>query len=94
MSLKPKDPITQGIEDMQDLLSKWNSTSNPPKVYVLGYRVHHGLLAFLTGIYALKKGDGYLFGSSLAAFVDDIEDASQWLDFEKGGDPNSLIDFV
>ena len=94
MTPKTKDPVAKGMEEMQNLLNQWNSSSNPPKVYVLGHRVHHGLLALITGIYALDKGDGYLFGSSLAAFIDDIEDAPHWLDFEKGGNPNSLIDFV
>ena len=94
MSLKPTSPVSKGMKDVQDLLKQWNSTSNPPKVYIMGYRVHHGLVGLITGLYALDKGNGYLFGASLAAFLDDIYDAPNWLDFEKGGNPNSLIDLV
>ena len=94
MNRKPKDPITEGFQDMQKLLNQWNSASNPHKVYILGNRVHHGLICVLTGLIALEKGDGYAFGASLAGVLDDINDASHWLDFEKGGDPNALIDLV
>ena len=94
MSLKPTDPVTKGMNDMQNLLDQWNSASDPPKVYVMGHRVHHGLLCVLTGLYALKKGDGYLLGASLAGIMDDIDDAPNWLDFEKGGSDDALIDFV
>jgi len=94
MSVKQPDPVTKGFQDMQKALNQWNSAPNPPKVYILGYRVHHGLVCFLTGLQALKDGDGYTFGASLAGVLDDIDDAPQWLDFERGGNPNSLIDFV
>ena len=94
MKSKPKNPAIEGMQDMQKLLNQWNLSSNPPKVYVLGYRIHHGLVSLLTGLYALEKGNGYLFGASLAGVLDDIYDAPHWLDFERGGDSNSLIDFA
>jgi len=89
-----KTPISQGVEDMQKIINSWNSQPNPPQVYILGYRIHHGLVSALIGLYGLYKGDGYLVGAGLAGVADDIGDADHWLDFEKGGNPNSLIDVV
>ncbi len=92
MKTRKIDPITQGFLDSQKLLNQWNSQPNPPKVYVLGHRVHHGLIGALVGLIGLDKGDAYLVGAGLAAVIDDIDDAEKWLDFEAGGDPNSIID--
>jgi len=89
-----KDPVSQGVEDMQKILKSWNSQTNPPRVYILGYRIHHGLVSALIGLYGLYKGDGYLVGAGLAGVADDVGDANHWLDFEKGGNPNYLFDVV
>jgi len=89
-----KSLVTKGYEDMQKIINSWNSQPNPPQVYILGYRVHHGLVSALIGLYGLYKGDGYLVGAGLAGVADDIGDSDHWLDFEIGGNPNSLIDVV
>ena len=89
-----KPPVTKGYEDMQKILNDWNSQTNPPQVYILGYRVHHGLVSALIGLYGLYKGDGYLVGAGLAGVADDIGDADHWLDFEIGDNSNALIDVV
>jgi len=60
------DPILQGVTDVQEIINSWNSQPNPPQVYILGYRIHHGLVAALIGLYGLYKGDAYLFGVGLA----------------------------
>ncbi len=87
-----KSLVTEGYEDMKQALDSLNA--NPIKVYVLGYRIHHGLVSTLLGLYGLYKGDGYLVGAALAGVADDIGDADHWLDFEKGGNPNALFDVV
>lgn len=44
------DPITAGYDVADKLVNHWNSQPNPPKVYVKGYRIHHGLVGLvLTG---------------------------------------------
>jgi len=87
-----KNTTTKGYEDMQKILNDWNK--NPKKVYVLGYRIHHGLVCAVIGLYGLYKGDSYLFGAGLKGVEDDLPDIDHWLDFEKGGNPNSLFDVV
>jgi len=91
---KKKLPIVKGLEEGTRLLRNWNSQKNPPKVYVLGKRIHHGPLAALIGLYGLWKGDEYLTGLGLSGVIDDIYDINHWLDFEDGGNPNSLIDII
>ena len=57
----------------------WRSMSNPPKVRVGGIRVHHGLVGagmFVLGILS-KRPHLAILGLILA--LDDIEDASEWL---------------
>ena len=92
--MKRKDPISKGMADMQKILNSWNSQPNPPKVYILGHRIHHGLVCAALALLGVNEKDGYLIGAGLAGVADDIGDSSHWLDFEKGGDPNSLIDIV
>ena len=45
---------------------------------------------FLLG---LKIDSPYVIGYGLGLMLDDIDDIGNWLDFKKGGDPNSFISF-
>ena len=62
-------------------VSVWRTMPNPPKVYIGGNRIHHGLAgALMFGLGVLtKRRDAAAAGLVLA--LDDIEDFQQWLDF-------------
>jgi len=87
-------PLEQGFFDMAEVLDSWRVKPNPPKVYIFGKRIHHGLVSTAIGLLGLYKNDPYLVGVGIAGFVDDINDIDYWLDFESGGNPNSIIDIV
>jgi len=86
------DTVADGIRDMLESLQNWNK--NPRKVYILGKRVHHGPLCGLLALAGIYYKIPYLAGAGITGALDDIYDADHWLDFESGGDPNSLIDIV
>jgi len=86
------DTLGDGIKDMLESLQKWKK--NPSKVYVLGKRVHHGPLCGLLALAGIYYNIPYLVGAGITGALDDIDDADHWLDFEPGGNPNSLIDIV
>ena len=92
--MKPNshDTVSDGIKDMIEALQKWKK--DPHKVYVLGKRVHHGPVFGLLALAGLYYNIPYLVGAGIIGALDDIDDSEHWLDFESGGDPNSLIDFV
>ncbi len=92
--IKKKDPIVTGFFDMAEILNSWRVDPNPPKVYIFGKRIHHGLVSAVIGLAGLYKKDPYLVGVGIAGVIDDLPDAQHWLDFESGGDPNSIIDVV
>jgi len=60
----------------------WKSQDNPGPVYVAGYRVHHGAvgLALIIGGLCLKSDAMLGFGEALV--IDDMDDASEWFNFE------------
>lgn len=65
------------------LTSLWNSQDNPGKVYVRGYRIHHGAIGFLGALASayLKKPIAYGFFKHLAD--DDDQDAREWFAGER-----------
>ena len=86
--------LESGIIDIVKVLSDWKNQPNPPKVYILGNRIHHGpifVLLTLAGLYYKKP---YLVGAGITGALDDIDDLEHWFDFEDGGNSNSLIDFA
>jgi len=87
-------PLEQGFFDMAEVLDSWRTQPNPPKVYILGKRVHHGLVSAVMGLLGLYTKDPYLVGAGIVGVVDDFADIDHWLDFESGGNPNSIIDIV
>jgi len=88
------NPFQSGINDTLKIISSWKSQTNPPKVYVLGKRVHHGPVFALLALAGIYYKDPYLVGAGIAGALDDVDDIDHWLDFEVGGDPNSLVDVV
>lgn len=84
--------LSDGFKDCSKLVTEWRSQPNPPKVYVLGHRVHHGLVCSLLGLAGLYYNKPYLVGFGLCGAIDDIDDIDHWTDFESGGNPNYLVD--
>ena len=61
----------------------WKQQANPQKVYVGGHRLHHGVvgLALMFGGSILDNDMAMGLGDVLVQ--DDIDDASEWFEFEK-----------
>jgi hypothetical protein len=90
-------PLEMGLQDSLSVTSKWNSQLNPPKVYIGGYRIHHGLVGSLIAVYGLLTENKYAIGFGAGLAVDDIADMPHWLDFERNNSiqyqPNALLAF-
>ena len=75
------------FEDGYELGSKfvdsWNSQPNPPKIYISGYRIHHGLVGIVLGLAGTVFEKPALAGLGVRLAVDDISDLSDWLNFER-----------
>ncbi|GFN40599.1 MAG: hypothetical protein YK1309IOTA_2080002 [Marine Group I thaumarchaeote] len=91
---KKIEPLEQGVIDMAKILDSWRTQPNPPKVYIFGKRVHHGLVSAAMGLLGFYTKDPYLVGAGIVGVVDDFGDIDHWLDFESGGNPNSILDIV
>ncbi len=74
--------FNDGYELGDTLVKSWNSQPNPPKVYIDGYRIHHGLVGAILGLIGaiIEKPALTGFGAKLA--IDDIADIPNWLNFE------------
>ena len=92
-TVKRQTPLEEGFSDTTSALNKWTSQPNPPKVYLFGKRIHHGLFYGIIGLVGWYYDIPYFKGASLAGTLHDIGDIDHWLDFEPGGNPNSLISF-
>lgn len=77
-SKKKPTRFQQGWDTAQKLVNSWNPQPNPPQVYVLDRRVHHGEVGFLAGLAGLFKNDPFWtrFGARLA--LDNIHDSKKW----------------
>jgi len=75
--------LSDGIEWGNTLTTNWNSQPNPPKVYISGYRIHHGLVGILLGLAGLIAEKPAITGLGVQLALDDIEDMPNWLDFEE-----------
>lgn len=86
---KPKiksKPLTLeqiGERDGKFACSLWSYQTNPSKVYIGGYRIHHGLVGLGLKIYGMIENDPYLKGLGKALMKDDIKDAPIWFNFKK-----------
>ena len=84
-----KDEIKKGYKSAMDTVAKHDGT----KGYFLERRVHHGLVGGGLFLLGFKLGSPFVIGYGLGLMLDDINDIGQWLDFEKGGKPDSFISF-
>lgn len=66
----------------------WNSKQSPPKIYILGRRIHHGeigallALSLLFGKFPLPAA--ILAGVGGGLIKDDFSDIAEWFRFKKG----------
>ena len=84
-----KGEIKKGYKSAMDTVAKHDGT----KGYFLGRRVHHELVGGGLFLLGFKLGSPFVIGYGLGLMLDDIKDIGQWLDFEKGGKPDSFISF-
>lgn len=66
-----------------ELVRKWNSQPNPPKVYFKGYRIHHGLGGLGLAALGLLLDSKPAVGLGTRLMIDDIADHRDWFKFEK-----------
>ena len=84
-----KEEIEKGYKSAMDTVAKHDGT----KGYFLNRRVHHGLVGGGLFLLGFKLGSPFVIGYGLGLMLDDISDIGSWLDFEKGGKPDSFISF-
>ena len=65
------------------LVKSWNSQPNPQKVYINGYRIHHGLVGTLLGLAGAIFEKPALTGLGTRLAIDDVADLPDWLNFER-----------
>jgi hypothetical protein len=87
--VKPFKTFSDGYELGNTLTQKWNSQSNPSKVYIGGYRIHHGLVGALLGLAGLITEKPAITGLGVKLALDDIDDMPDWLNFER----NNMIQY-
>lgn len=71
-------------EDIAKILtSLWHSQDSPRKIYVKGYRIHHGAIGFIGALSCafLRRPIAYGFFKHLAD--DDKHDAKEWFAHER-----------
>lgn len=81
--IKPLTIEQIGNKDGNMFLSLWYTQKKPRKVYIGGYRFHHGLLGLGLSIWGILNNDDYLKGMGKTFMKDDIGDSSDWFNFEK-----------
>lgn len=69
----------------------WNSQKNPDKVYIRGYRVHHGAVGLVGAVLSayLNKPTAYGFFKHL--LDDDRHDEKEWFAGERLPSPSPRI---
>jgi hypothetical protein len=85
-SVLPKERIKTGESIARILTGMWSSQKNPGKVYVRGYRVHHGAVGFIGALASayLKSPAAYGFFKHL--MEDDHDDWQEWFSGERLSD--------
>jgi len=79
--LSPKEK--EGVEFARLVTTLWKLQSKPQKAYVLGYRIHHGLVGTLLSLYGTSEGDDYMKGFGKGLMEDDINDLPKWIELDK-----------
>ena len=72
-----------GFSLATSLGEQWRARKNPPKVYIGGYRIHHGTVGLGLAILGELGDSPFVSGLGDGLMADDREDRSRWLDFER-----------
>lgn len=72
-----------GERDADLICSLWKSQTNPKKIYIDGYRIHHGFVGFCLRVYGILENDDYIKGVGKSLMKDDIKDKHDWFNFKK-----------
>lgn len=88
-----EEQFQNGLEVAKLTTKNWNKQDNPPKVFIVGKRFHHGLLGLATAAFAGLTKDSLGLGYGYGLMLDDIADSAGWFKFENGGDLKKLISF-
>lgn len=81
-TVKPFKTFSDGYKLGNTLTKKWNLQPNPPKIYIGGYRIHHGLVGTLLGLVGLITEKPAITGLGVKLALDDIDDIPDWINFE------------
>ena len=84
-----KAEIKKGWMDALKIVGKHDGKRG----FFLGHRVHHGTVGGGLFLLGFKIESPYIIGFGLGLMIDDLDDWTNWLDFEKGGDSNKFISF-
>lgn len=89
--IKRSTKFQQGWQAASVLTNTWNMQPNPPQVYVLDRRIHHGEVGVLAGLAGLLNKDSFWTGFGARLALDDIHDSHEWFTFKKRDSIPSLI---
>ena len=92
--IKPLTEEQKGERLGKLLVSLWNSQQKPGKVYVGGYRIHHGLVGAGLELYGILAEDDYTKGLGKSLVTDDITDLPHWLNFENNTSNNPYYGYA
>jgi hypothetical protein len=77
------ETFSDGFNYPNDILQQWHSRLNPLKVYVSGYRVHHGAVGAGAALLGYLFDSPALMGLGTRLMIDDIADIDDWFSFQK-----------
>lgn len=61
----------------------WNSQKNPGKVYIGGYRIHHGAIGYIGALASSHLNKPTTYGFFKHLMDDDRHDAKKWFAGER-----------
>lgn len=70
----------------------WRNNINR-EIYIFGRRLHHGLIGLLLTIIGILLKIPMMIGIGFQLLIDDIDDWSEWINFEIGGNPDKIISY-
>lgn len=86
LTKRKQTEFERGLGDAKKLTTRWNSQTNPPKVYIGDTRVHHGEVGVVLGLIGIFSDDKRLTGLGTGLALDDLHDMPEWFTFKKRND--------
>lgn len=82
MTQREKD-IEVGVSVAKILTAWWGSQSNPGKVYIRGYRIHHGAIGLVGALASAYFDRPTAYGFFKHLMDDDRHDSHEWFSGER-----------